>query len=371
MASEYSLLENYLDISFLVDSSICLCSVFCTLRAGRMRSILCIDGGGVRGLVSSRVLQALEDKLHARGKRESLHRYFDIMVGTSAGGMIVSGLSAPLPGTKDPRFDASRLVDFFRSKSQEIFPRNLSQKLRTLLGPLDEEKYSSSSLEDILKEGLGDCTVKDCLTKIAITTYNIETRKPFFISNMKDDNGDELNFLLRDAVRATTAAPTYFEPARVTCLTNRLIYSLIDGGVFMNDPTLAGLYFASEEGLNIRKLLIVSIGSGYESRPYNYFEMRDWKQISWISPSRGTPILSIMFSGQSSATEMMLSRSLNRKSGNTKYIKIDGPLQPGNDDLDDASETNIRELDIFANNLIDNFNDELSYIADQLEAKPD
>jgi hypothetical protein len=133
----------------------------------------------------------------------------------------------------------------------------------------------------------------------------------------------------------------------------------------MNDPCLAGVAYAVQMGLDVADTLFISIGSGFEIRPYKYYDMKNWRQLHWIAPSGGSPILSIMFSGQSFSTQQMLSKTLNRN-GNTRYIKIDDGLTPGNDDLDDASPQNLEELEIFSRVLLNKFKDKIPDIARSL-----
>ncbi len=332
----------------------------------RRRAILAIDGGGVRGIVPAIILTELVKRLRAVGKEEYLHRYFDLIVGTSAGGIVASSLCTPKPG--DPNasiFTPDEIVRFFHNESKKIFPQSFAQRIKNTLVLIDE-KYDAQPLELILDEFLKDAKLSESLTNIVLTAYDLEKRLPVFMTNIIDKSGIFRDFLVKDAVRATTAAPTFFEPARIRCASDGAYFSLVDGGVFMNDPAVAAIYHANLLGYDLKNALIVSLGTGTETRPYMYHDVKSWGVLRWVSPSRGIPLLSIIMSGQATASQTMLEKALNQGNRKKRYIKIDAPLHPGNDDLDDSSEENLRELEVFAEGLKDKFTADLDYIVSQL-----
>ncbi|NIT84110.1 MAG: patatin, partial [Nitrospinaceae bacterium] len=102
-----------------------------------------------------------------------------------------------------------------------------------------DEKYEADNLERILKERLEDTPLSASLTDLLVTSYDIQRRKPLFFKSWRA-RGEELRrgempaereFKLRDVARATSAAPTYFEPALIENAAGRS-FPLVDGGVF-------------------------------------------------------------------------------------------------------------------------------------------
>ncbi len=85
------------------------------------------------------------------------------------------------------------------------------------------------------------------------------------------------DFLLRDVVRATSASPTYFEPANISAL-DRKVYPLVDGGVFANNPTMCACVeaFGMDSKLKIADLKALSLGTGAADKPYHYSEAKNW-----------------------------------------------------------------------------------------------
>src|SRR5688572_3671969 len=119
----------------------------------KLIKILCIDGGGVRGIVAGQFLALLEHKLQARtGNPESrLADYFDMIAGTGTGGILACAYLSPLkPHLRTPRFNAAQVVDLYMKYATEVFNESLDHKIVTLGGLLDE-KYSADELEKIFR----------------------------------------------------------------------------------------------------------------------------------------------------------------------------------------------------------------------------
>ncbi|MBP1182180.1 patatin-like phospholipase family protein [Methylobacterium sp. PvR107] len=335
------------------------------------RIILTIDGGGVRGIVPALVLSEIYRRIKKIDPENirGLHEYFDLVVGTSAGAIVASAITTPNgPDSNEAVMHPDHVVDFFREHVRSIFPRTLFQKIRDVLNIIDE-KYDHGYLDEILKRTLRTATIGEALTNVVYTAYDIETRKPVFMTNIDDEKNTTSRMLVKDVVRASTAAPTYFAPARILHDDQKSYRTLIDGGVFMNDPALAGLHFSNTLGYPLEDLTIISLGTGRESRPYMYHEVKNWGFVNWVSPRRGVPLLSILSSGQAESTYMMLNQTLNRPGGTRRYIKIDGQLAIGNDDLDDSSEENMAELEVFARMLVDRHDSQIDEIANLLYRK--
>jgi uncharacterized protein len=198
--------------------------------------VLSIDGGGIRGIIPASVLADLERRLDAPiGER------FDLITGTSTGGIIALALTAP-GGDGKPANSAAAVVELYKSKGHEIFSRSVWHEIRAVGNAL-EEKYPASGIESVLKEYLGETRLKDAVTEVFITAYEIEDRIPWFFSSRDAATRPGYDFAMWEVGRATSAAPTYFEPAKLPShgLNERGYWALVDGGVFANNPALCGL----------------------------------------------------------------------------------------------------------------------------------
>ncbi len=98
---------------------------------GETLRILSIDGGGIRGLIPALVLLELENRLGAAGKDRQLYKHFDLIAGTSTGGIIAAGLTAPNPANKtQAAMDAAGIVSLYRDEGDEIFSRDRFRRIR-------------------------------------------------------------------------------------------------------------------------------------------------------------------------------------------------------------------------------------------------
>jgi hypothetical protein len=296
--------------------------------------ILSIDGGGIRGVVAARILMEIE-----RQAGKPLGQAFDLIAGTSTGGM-----------------SAEALLDLYVKRGHEIFYRSLWREATSVAGFADE-KYPAEPLEAVLRETLGDAKLSDVRrTKLLVTSYAIElppiaktlavpdsTRAPFFFKNWNvgDPNRpleQAWDFYLRDAARATSAAPTYFEPAVVYSMARERA-ALIDGGVVANNPGMC----AYAEAMRIwgeRRYVVASVGTGQLERDIPYHEAKDWGLIDWARP-----VLSVLMDGSCDTVCYELSRLLG-----DDHFRFDISLGTRNDpkaaydDMDNTSPENIQLL---------------------------
>ena len=174
---------------------------------------LSIDGGGIRGVIPAVVLDHIET---ATGKPMS--ELFDLMVGTSTGGIIAVALAAPAA----PRYSAADVLALYKDHGREIFHRSFWQGVVSVAGAFDE-RYDAAPLERLLKRYLGDSTLADCLITTVVPSYDIERREPYFFKSERARLSKDRNHYLRDAARATSAAPTYFRTRREARRTRRTI----------------------------------------------------------------------------------------------------------------------------------------------------
>lgn len=186
--------------------------------------ILSVDGGGIRGIIPALVLTELE-RLTGRPAAD----LFDLVAGTSTGGLIALGISrSGEDGGSALR--AEELVGLYEREGPKIFSRSPWRRLTTVEGVL-EEKYSSGPLRDVLRRYLGDARLRDALVDVLVPAYDIERRSPHFFKSARAREDPDRDYAMVDAALATASAPTYFEPALVRSAASTTA-ALVDGGVF-------------------------------------------------------------------------------------------------------------------------------------------
>jgi uncharacterized protein len=277
--------------------------------------VLSIDGGGIRGLIPALVLTAIEER---SGKR--IYELFDLIAGTSTGGILACALCAPDP------LPAEELVGLYEDEGPKIFDRSVWQRIRTAEGLLDE-KYDASALDRALERFLSDKRLAEAKPDLLVPAYNMGDPGPYFFKSRKAREEGE-DFPLSQVARATSAAPTYFEPFELTG------EALVDGGVFATNPAMCA--FAEVMRFEpTANLLLLSLGTGQRTHKRSFDEVRNWGLVEWAKP-----ILDVVFDGVSDAVDYQLQHALD----DGHYWRLQVELDRASDDLDDASEANLREL---------------------------
>lgn len=314
-----------------------------------MFPILSIDGGGIRGIIPALILAELEKRT---GKQ--VHELFELVAGTSTGGLLALGLTVPGSSAGKARYSAGAMVDLYENDGSRIFKRSIWHRVRAI-GNLSEEKYPSDGIEEVLEEKFGETRLTDALIPVLVTAYDIELRRPHFFKSHKAKQEPERDYLMRDAGRATSAAPTYFEPAYVRVSEDDEPVALVDGGVYANNPAACALTEAiCEFDADPREIALLSLGTGELTRPILYEDARGWGLARWAQP-----VLNVVFDGVSDTVHYQVQSILGNLAGDDRYLRIQKALREGNDDMDDAGSTNIRVLKLIARNLIHEHDREL------------
>lgn len=293
--------------------------------------ILALDGGGIRGMIPALVLAEIEKRT---GKR--IAQLFDLIAGTSTGGILATTLSKPGPAGL-PQFTASDLVDLYVKEGPVIFPKSIWHSIRDLGGAAGP-KYPAAGVESVLKSYLGDATLKDTVPNILVCSYEIQQRQPWFFRTDRAKATPEQNdFPLWEVARCTSAAPTYFEPERIMSGDGKT-WALVDGGVFANDPGMCALADAKAED-PARDVLLVSLGTGEHTRPIEYQAAKNWGLLQWAKP-----ILDVVFDGIAKATDYQLRQLLPDVAGEPRYFRFQTTLDIASDDMDDTDSENMDDL---------------------------
>lgn len=296
-------------------------------------NLLSVDGGGIRGLIPAMVLANLEERT---GRHTA--DLFDLIAGTSTGGIIALALTVPGPEGR-PRWTANDLVDLYLTEGPRIFHHSIGRQLESGLGLLDE-KYDARPLEQALQTYLGDAMVSQAVTDVLVTSYDLEHRKPFFFKTDRAKAAPEHDWPMKAAARATSAAPTYFEPERLTA--DGEVFALCDGGVFANNPAMCAYAEARRRHPSAR-VRVVSLGTGQLTRSIHAEQASGWGLIEWARP-----LLDVVFDGVSDSTDYELDQLLP----DGDHLRFQVELKGASDSLDDAGEANLEHLEDLARKLI-------------------
>jgi len=305
--------------------------------------ILSVDGGGIKGIIPSMVLQDMKKRLVRKGNREEFNQLFDVIAGTSTGGLIALYLAKPNYQGVD------ELVDLYKNKGNDIFPTYLPEWLM-VIKQFFRPKYGVKCFERILEELFEDYTIKDATTNILISGFDMHSMTPYFFKRRPDIAGGykDKNFYMKDVARATSAAPTYFPSANVkSIISEGMEYAFVDGGVFLNNPVLSAYIEARKIYPEAEKYIIVSLGTGYVNGSYKPSQVQKWGLLKWISPYEDIPILKATQKGQSISALHMIENLPN-----VEVYRLDISINKELASMDNTSEENIKALMKEADKLI-------------------
>jgi len=256
------------------------------------KKILSLDGGGIRGALTLGYLKKLEDVLKAKLPDQPDFRlcdYFDLIGGTSTGSIIAASLAI------------GKTVDEITKLYMDLGGKIFGEK-RNWWNPMETMKwlkanYSYKAMEDGLKFAYGDLTLgsKELKTGLCIVAKRADTNSIWPLINhpkgkfFDSDLGKNKNIPLWQAVRASSAAPTYFAPQMISVMEDQQA-AFIDGGLSMaNNPSLTLLMIATLRGfpfhweMSEENLLMVSVGTGYSVFKKYVKEIDDSTMLSWAA----------------------------------------------------------------------------------------
>jgi predicted acylesterase/phospholipase RssA len=320
------------------------------------KRILALDGGGLRGILTLGILKRIEDELRQRHGDDPAFRlchYFDLIAGTSTGAIIAAALAIGLT--------VDEITDKYRILGSRVFQSSLLR-----MGHI-RAKYDEKRLIEELKALFGaDRTLgsTDLCTGLLVVIKRLDTASPWPVGNNPNGkyfasreggtigNGD---YKLWQAVRASTAAPDYFDPERITIAQlpdHPPVYGdFVDGGVSpFNNPAFQAVLYATARGYRVvwptgeDKLLLVSVGTGAHDPAV---------QRSQVAAAHALRALISMMDDCASLQETLLqwmSRSLTARKIDSELGTLDGDLIGGapllsyvryNVDLDPATITTL------------------------------
>lgn len=320
-------------------------------------NILCLDGGGIRGLITALLLQNLPSTAVSNA---------NLFAGTSTGGIISIALASGIDVAKivdlysnqcssifNPKDSPAASVDQMTAYITAILPTDLQWaagllaaacKANVLPINLFSAKYSNASLQTQIRNVLGDkagTSVRKAANPLFVTTFQLDRNSqwtPISLDNLPWSTTPE-DVTLLDAALCTSAAPTYFPPYQQSSLGY-----CIDGGTFANNPSTFVLARALKAGIQADRIRMLSIGTGatQSAVPPSYFAetvpAELWGTYQYMIPLTPPPsvpselLISLMMDGSSEIDDLQTTSVLK---GN--YLRVEVPLtQPVT--LDDCNE---------------------------------
>jgi hypothetical protein len=277
--------------------------------------ILFIDGGGIRGVLPASILARFERTL-LRGK--SAGDYFDLIAGTSTGGIIAIALAIGLP--------ASQVLKLYIDNGEKIFPPvrgplKWIQRQHRFLTSLLNYQYERKPLEETLKSILGDRTVGETLRRLCIPSFDGKFGEVhIFKTPHHPDFKLDWKEKLVTAALATSAAPTFFTVYK------EQQRRFGDGGVWANNPIMVGLVEAlTSYNLKRRNIQIMSLGCAESG-----FIVDGWQLTGGLWQWRKVIASAMHLTSQNALGQARL------LVGADQVLRIDAPQSPGNAiDMDD------------------------------------
>ncbi|MBD2299206.1 patatin-like phospholipase family protein [Nostoc sp. FACHB-87] len=344
--------------------------------------ILSIDGGGIRGIIPALLLAEIE-----RRTQKPIFSLFDLIAGTSSGGILALGLTQPRLTSKaseseelSAEYTAEDLLQLFLEYGVEIFYEPFFERI---LGPIEDiflqPKYPSNSKEEILRQYFGTASLENNLKEVFVTSYDIEKRVPIFFTNQHHKEQIESQkfrnlcggFSLLDVALATSATPTYFAPHRIPTSHNISgFYTLIDGGVFANNPAHLAIIEAqisskkeANRVLNLEDILVVSLGTGSLTSVYPHNSVKNWGLLQWTRP-----LLNIVLDGNSEVVSGELERLFepSHQDARSSYYRFQPFLDEELEAIDNIKLPNTRKLQAVAHQLIAEYSQQIDELCNLL-----
>ncbi|KAF2324411.1 hypothetical protein GH714_013747 [Hevea brasiliensis] len=278
---------------------------------GNLITILSVDGGGIRGIVPATILGFLDSELQKLdGEDARLADYFDVIAGTSTGGLVTAMLTA-LNEKNRPLFAAKDITDLYLEHCPKIFHQDSSPfaPATNLVRALTEPKYDGKYLHQIVKEKLGDIRLDQTLTNVVIPTFDIKRLQPTVFSTyealvamnavMKEINNDNSDFFL---------------PIKPT---------------------------------DYNRFLVLSLGTGSPKceEKYRADDAAKWGLLGWLNSEHSTPLVDIFMQASSDMVDFHISTVFKSLHSEDNYIRIQDDTLSGNlSSVDIATEENLKNL---------------------------
>lgn len=327
--------------------------------------ILSLDGGGIRGIMTARMLQKVEAKLGS-----PLTDHFDLIAGTSTGSIVAAALCLGK--------SAQEIYDIYAEDGMAIFPYSKlvsAQRLPLLMQyGLSAPKFSDEGLISVLKKHLGDTKLSELTpnpeaamtsVKFLAPTYDTISRNPVVFKSWTHDRW-YAQVPIWEVCASSASAPTYFPAHRI--LHGDQEYSLIDGGVCANNPAACALAegikllresTSESTGDIINQIKILSIGTGDPATPIPWEKVREWGLIQW-----GLRIADVFMDAPPDINRYITQQIMGgvESEREHRFLRLQFPLDQESMAIDDASKPKLAYL----TQMTDDYLDEVQEKLDQL-----
>ncbi|KAK4722801.1 hypothetical protein R3W88_013034 [Solanum pinnatisectum] len=332
---------------------------------GDFITVLSIDGGGIRGIIPATILSFLESQLQEfDGKDARLAKYFDVIAGTSTGGLVTAMLTAPDENNR-PFYAAKDITLFYLEHCPKIFQQNkcgLFAPIRKMVQALIGPKYDGKYLHEVIKEKLKDSLLSNTITNVVIPTFDIKKLQPTIFSTYETKRSARYDAKLSDICISTSAAPTYL-PAHYFKVEddkgNIREHNLIDGGVAANNPCLIAISEVSKEILkenpdffpikpmDYGRFLVISIGTGAPKfeQEYNSSMAAKWGIVDWLFHKGRTPLFEVFTQSSADIVDYHNSVVFQALRSEDSYLRIQEDGLSGTEaSVDVATKENLERL---------------------------
>lgn len=302
--------------------------------------LLTIDGGGIRGIIPAIILDELQRRL-----AKELWQAFDLIAGTSTGGIIALGLGTKCNAAGP--YAPAEILNMYVKNGPAIFKKTFLTPEREMILP----KYSPDSLQTTLESFFRDVEFQAALTPLLISSYDLQSQLPFFFKSHRIAADPTYNWKLTEIARATSAAPTFFPPFHL--VRGDKDYALVDGGVFVNNPSMAAYAEARSLYPDAVRTVIVSVGTGDRQDQITYASAREWGLLGWARQ-----IVPVLMDSVSEAVDYELNALPE-----CTYHRLQVPhLQEASSDMDDVTPQNLTNLQDVAREYVSSISAELDMI---------
>jgi uncharacterized protein len=312
------------------------------VRTGKKFRILSISGGGIRGLVPSLILVRLEQ---ITGKH--ITELFDLIIGTSTGAMITAVLTTPSPPPQTPaltdaengqemnveqrrwKYTAKDLLDVYIKEGAITFESSMWKKMTTING-IYGPMYYTKNRDERFKAWLGDLRLKDSLSDVVLTSYDLCLKEPVFFKSRKARlNPEEDDVAVIDCIKAATAAPTVWPPHPI----GKKLY--IDA-LYGKNPALFGVIEALKHyDCSPQDMLLLSLGTGYIRKH------EEANKIVTTGPAFLMEVFNSTVNANTMSTTYMIQQLLQTQGS---FLDLDFPLPEEHMGICDVSKANINYL---------------------------
>ncbi|XP_019055379.1 PREDICTED: patatin-like protein 2 [Nelumbo nucifera] len=320
---------------------------------GNLITVLSIDGGGIRGIIPGTILAFLESQLQELdGEDARIADYFDVIGGTSTGGLVTAMLTAPNENNR-PLFAAQDVTAFYLDNCPKIFPQMWS---------VFRPKYNGKYLHGILREKLGETRLHQALTNVVIPTFDVKQLQPIIFSSFEAKTTSAMDARLSDICIATSAAPTYL-PAYYFKNEGEdgdvREFNLIDGGVAANNPALIAIReltkrvfgenpdFFPIKPMDYCRFLVISLGTGSPKKEMKYSAKMaaKWGVMGWLLNGSSTPLVDVFTQAGADMVDFHIAVVFQALKSESNYLRIqDDTLTGAVASVDIATKKNLENL---------------------------